>query len=340
MIKFKKKDCIEHPMYGNGEIMKVNPVRDGFSILEVEFPQAGIQKQLNSQWVEKHCRHIPYRPPQKPQFRDGAYLPWEELSNQVWQVSREKDTPQSGQLREGLQYLLSAITPGVNFVQIGTCAAVVLWSEEGATPAKIEKAARKAMNGVFRVHPDFSCVETDDGGLVLLMLEDQLWQFVKPEQVQRKPDGRVSLQTLLEARMELMNACAARNMYAVAISAPAKNHTMRLQDQPFDSIRSGQKTIELRLWDEKRREISVGDQIQFTRAAGGSGSITARVVALHRFDSFAQLYAALPLERCGYTPEEVAGASYRDMERYYTAEEQRRYGVVGIELQVLSATDD
>lgn len=35
-------------------------------------------------------------------------------------------------------------------------------------------------------------------------------------------------------------------------------HTMNLQPAPMKMIRSGQKTIELRLYDEKRKRIAFG----------------------------------------------------------------------------------
>ena len=40
-------------------------------------------------------------------------------------------------------------------------------------------------------------------------------------------------------------------------------HFMHLKAEPFDLIWNGQKTIELRLYDEKRRSVSVGDLIEF-----------------------------------------------------------------------------
>ena len=60
------------------------------------------------------------------------------------------------------------------------------------------------------------------------------------------------------------------------------------------------------------------------------------MTALHVFDSFEALYAALPLESCGYTKEEVTSgqALPSDMEAYYSKEEQKQYGVVGIEIKV------
>lgn len=42
------------------------------------------------------------------------------------------------------------------------------------------------------------------------------------------------------------------------------NHKMSLRNKPFNNIKSGTKTIELRLYDEKRKLISVGDIITFT----------------------------------------------------------------------------
>jgi ASC-1-like (ASCH) protein len=59
------------------------------------------------------------------------------------------------------------------------------------------------------------------------------------------------------------------------------------------------------------------------------------VTALHRFESFADLYAALPLEKCGYSQEEAATASPRDMEAYYTPAQQAEHGVLGIEIQLI-----
>lgn len=108
-------------------------------------------------------------------------------------------------------------------------------------------------------------------------------------------------------------------------------HKMKLHSAPFEKIKSGEKTIELRLYDEKRQQIQEGDRITFTNTATGE-TLTATVKKLHRFDSFAELYKALPLLQCGYTAEDIDTAHPSDMEAYYSSEEQQKYGVVGIEL--------
>ena len=69
-------------------------------------------------------------------------------------------------------------------------------------------------------------------------------------------------------------------------------HDMSLRESPFRAVADGTKVIEMRLFDEKRRTIKVGDCIRFT-LSGGTESVTAEVVGLHRFPSFEALYAAL-----------------------------------------------
>jgi ASC-1-like (ASCH) protein len=106
---------------------------------------------------------------------------------------------------------------------------------------------------------------------------------------------------------------------------------MKLQAAPFEQIKCGRKTIELRLYDEKRRQVKVEDKIVFTNTLTGE-TLNTTVVALHRFDTFEALYKTLPLLQCGYTKENLEQASPADMAQYYSDEDSRRYGVVGIEL--------
>lgn len=107
------------------------------------------------------------------------------------------------------------------------------------------------------------------------------------------------------------------------------HHEMSLRPGPFGKIADGSKRYELRLHDEKRRLIAVGDTITFTCTAEEK-SVTVRVVSLHPFATFADLYAALPLTECGYTEASAQTADPRDMEAYYPPEKQVQYGVLAI----------
>jgi len=111
-------------------------------------------------------------------------------------------------------------------------------------------------------------------------------------------------------------------------------HYMNLASLPFEQIKSGTKTIELRLYDEKRQAVSEGDTIIFTNLADNR-QITVRVIKLHIFDTFIELYRSLPLNKCGYAEQDLDSASPDDMLTYYSKEKQERYKVVGIEIEVI-----
>ena len=107
-------------------------------------------------------------------------------------------------------------------------------------------------------------------------------------------------------------------------------HYMKLQAAPFEKIKSGCKTIELRLNDEKRQKVAVGDFIEFSRIDDPERKIQTRVTALHKYASFSELYAVLPKEKFGYASDENADPD--DMDKFYPREKQEQYGVLGIEL--------
>lgn len=113
-------------------------------------------------------------------------------------------------------------------------------------------------------------------------------------------------------------------------------HIMRLNPLPFKMIASGEKTIELRLNDEKRRKLNRKDLITFINTEDNRKTLKAEIVNIYKFKSFKELYADLPLLKCGYTKEDVKTASPEDMLAYYSAKQQEKYGVLGIEIKVIS----
>ena len=112
-------------------------------------------------------------------------------------------------------------------------------------------------------------------------------------------------------------------------------HRMHLDSDAFRRMEAGEKTVELRLYDEKRRRIQAGDVIRFESTADHTDVLYAQVEGLRFFASFDELYGALPLTACGYTAAEAETASPRDMDRYYAPAEQAKWGVVGMELTLL-----
>lgn len=114
-----------------------------------------------------------------------------------------------------------------------------------------------------------------------------------------------------------------------------KEHVMNLTPAPMQELRTGNKTIELRLNDEKRKQISVGDTIKFINTEDSNDTLRVKVVDLFLFSSFAELYDNLPLLNCGYNEDNINTASPDDMEMYYSRGKQNKYGVVGIEISLL-----
>ena len=100
-------------------------------------------------------------------------------------------------------------------------------------------------------------------------------------------------------------------------------------------IKSGKKIYELRLFDEKRKGIKVADKIEFTSVYNGE-KLIAQVEDLLTFPSFFELYNSLSPLEIGYNERDSKTASYLDMQRYYSAEEQRLYGVVAIKIKIIN----
>lgn len=112
-------------------------------------------------------------------------------------------------------------------------------------------------------------------------------------------------------------------------------HKYKLYEYNMELIKQGKKTIELRLNDEKRRKIKVGDVIKFISFNDYGQTLLVKVINIYKFNNFEELYKSLPLLKCGYTKENIEKASHKDMEQYYTLNQQLKYGVIGIEIQLL-----
>ena len=107
---------------------------------------------------------------------------------------------------------------------------------------------------------------------------------------------------------------------------------MGLQPEPFEKIQAGTKKIELRLFDEKRRSLNIGDIIEFQKQPNETGTLRVRVTALLRYESFSQLFDDFPSEVFGGKDK----ASLLDgVHRFYSPEREKENGVLGIKIEPL-----
>ena len=107
-------------------------------------------------------------------------------------------------------------------------------------------------------------------------------------------------------------------------------HKMKLNNEPFINIKNGTKTIELRLNDEKRKLLKINDLIEFTNRDTNE-KLLVKIKGLHHYQSFSELYKHFDKISLGYSENEYA--SPKDMEKYYPKEEEKQYGVLGIEIK-------
>lgn len=110
-------------------------------------------------------------------------------------------------------------------------------------------------------------------------------------------------------------------------------HIMNLNPQALSLIKSGSKTIEMRLFDEKRRKIVTGDIIKFISTKDSSTFLTTQVTKLYVFKNFKELYQKFDKIKLGYMENDIP--NYSDMEKYYSQTDMKSYGVVGIEIKVI-----
>ena len=112
-------------------------------------------------------------------------------------------------------------------------------------------------------------------------------------------------------------------------------HEMKLRPKYYDFILKGTKRIEIRLNDEKRQKISLGDKIRFHKDPGALEEyFDTTVTGLLRYNTFEELFKdhdITILADKSLTKEELL----KVLEEFYPKEEQTKYGVLGIRIKLL-----
>ena len=106
-------------------------------------------------------------------------------------------------------------------------------------------------------------------------------------------------------------------------------HKMKLNESPFERIKNGTKTIEFRLYDEKRKQVKIGDQIEFSKLPDLQERLIVDVIELYREDTFENLFKKL------YINEDEIKKKTKSMYQYYSPEEEKKYGVIGIKISLV-----
>ena len=110
-----------------------------------------------------------------------------------------------------------------------------------------------------------------------------------------------------------------------------QQHHMKLATEPYYKMASGKKIIESRLFDEKRKQISIGDTIIFSKNDVPENNLTMVVQGALQYQTFKELFA-------NHDPA-LFGEQSRDflltqIKQFYSNEDEMKYGVVGIVLKI------
>ena len=103
-------------------------------------------------------------------------------------------------------------------------------------------------------------------------------------------------------------------------------HIMHLDESPFSLIKNGIKTIELRVYDDKRRTFKKNDTIKIINRKSNE-TILVLIEELYVYDSFEELYKHLD--------EKLIVFKLEELDKFYPKEEQKEFGVVGIQLKLI-----
>ena len=109
---------------------------------------------------------------------------------------------------------------------------------------------------------------------------------------------------------------------------------MKLQPEYYNFILNGTKRIEIRLFDEKRQQIKIGDTIKFLKEPDQNKSFNTKVTGLLRYNSFEDMFKDFDisiLSDRSMTKEQLIAL----LEQFYTKEKQEQYGVLGIRIELL-----
>ena len=116
------------------------------------------------------------------------------------------------------------------------------------------------------------------------------------------------------------------------IEGEKMKHELKLQPKFFNFVKDGTKRIELRLYDEKRQKIQIGDTIIFRKEPDLDETLKVKVIGLLRYNSFEDLFNDFNIEIIAdksMTKEELLNT----LEEFYTPEKQKQYGVIGIRIE-------
>jgi ASC-1-like (ASCH) protein len=116
-------------------------------------------------------------------------------------------------------------------------------------------------------------------------------------------------------------------------------HYLSVIEPYFSLIKQGIKTIELRLNDEKRQSMNIGDFIVIERNDKNSNlnnceneKISAKIIELIKADNFFELRKIIDIKEAGFENTENL---IQILNSFYSQKRQKKHGVLGIRIRLI-----
>lgn len=110
-------------------------------------------------------------------------------------------------------------------------------------------------------------------------------------------------------------------------------YIMKLNPKYFEFMKNGTKRIEIRLNDEKRKNLKIGDVIVFQKESELKEELYTQIVNLRVKRNFKELIENLEISE--YSDKSESEENFlHDLYKFYTKEQEEKYGVVGIQIKI------
>ena len=111
-------------------------------------------------------------------------------------------------------------------------------------------------------------------------------------------------------------------------------YKMGLQEKYYNNMKYGSKKIEIRIYDDKRRKLNIGDTIYFMLEPERNEKLETKIVGLTVYKDFNDALNNISIE--DLSDKNDSKEEYlNDLNKFYSKEEQEEYGVLAIEIEVI-----
>ncbi|MBD5391128.1 hypothetical protein HDR67_03900 [bacterium] len=122
----------------------------------------------------------------------------------------------------------------------------------------------------------------------------------------------------------------------------ADTFVMHLSEEMFLAMKEGTKIVEVRVFDDKRKLVDIGDYIEFHN---NNDHIKMRVIDIRIEHTFKEVFERIidlnntslyyTPEQLGFSKESSIDQLVKEMYKYYTKEQEEKYGVIAFTLEQL-----